>query len=809
MLNNRAAHKILKATFLGAKTLALCANPLFHLRFSKESYLNSNSRPYGWWRLFPKLHYCIFNAGNKVAVPLKGRIRKAKPKDGRRTVLFVSHELTRTGAPILLLNLMDAFSKKYNIALVSMEGGELMEKFAELASWIEVPGEMCGNKKEFMKRRIRKIAASRDVKFAIVNTIECADALIPLRKNGIPSIHLIHEFTMGRTNIWGLRLSALYANVSVFSACLVRENAVAKVPHIENPKTHVLPQGIFNPSRETISSKGHPREGNSKVPLLKQPGEILVMGAGTVDYRKGVDLFLDCAKKTIARMPRGKIRFAWVGGSFRKDIKPYVLFLRDQLEKYGLGDSFLEVDAVSNFKDACAQADIFFLSSRLDPLPIVAQTALECGIPVLCFDKAAGTAEFLLRDRDAAFGVVPYLDTTAASDRIIELARDPGLREKLGEASRRVASTCFDGDSYVKKLEELAELAERELAVQSEDAVTITNSGLFNHPFASRKNGSGYIGIIPNYVCSWRRVGLGLRKPMPGFHPGIYREDAMPERGSEDPFAAYIRNGMPKGRWVQDVLSPSGEAPSLTGSVRGSVRSALHLHFYYTKSAESIMKRVARSVHRPDLLISVPSSDAAKEIESILKAHGEWNHLIKVVPNRGRDVAPFLTGFSQELKSYEIVGHVHAKETVYHSDREEIERWNTFLLENMIGGRHPMIDFVISSFLRDKKLGLLFPDDPQVINWTDNRHYAEELALRMGFSKPLPENINFPVGTMFWARTEALAPLFNLGLDWNDYPQEPVPADGSMLHAIERLIPLVAEKSGYGTAVTHIPGIYR
>lgn len=780
------------------------ANPLFHLRFSKESYLNSNSRPYGWWRLFPKLHYCIFNAGKRVAVPLKGKIKTAKPKDGRKTVLFVSHELTRTGAPILLLNLMDAFSKKYNIALISQEGGELMEEFAELASWIEVPGEMCSNRKEFMKRRIVKIAASLDVRFAIVNTIESAEALMPLRKAGIPAIHLIHEFTMGRTNKWGLKLSALYANASVFSSNLVRENAIAKVPHIENPKTHVIPQGIFNPSRETRSAMGDAGNGNSKSTLQKRPGEILVMGAGTVDYRKGVDLFLDCAKKTIGRIPGEKIRFAWVGGGFRKDIKPYVLFLRDQLEKYGLGSSFQEVDEVPNFKETCRQADIFFLSSRLDPLPIVAQTALECGIPVLCFEKAAGTAEFLQGDADAAFGVVPYLDTTAASDRIVELTRDSDLRKKLGEASRRVALTCFDGNSYVRKLEELAELGERELGVQTEDSVTITNSGLFNKQFASRKVGPGYIGLIPNYLCSWRRGGLGLRKPMPGFHPGIYREDAMLGQGSGDPFADFIRKGMPKGRWTQEVLSPSRDVPSITGSVR----SALHLHFYYTKSAESIIRRASLSVHRPDLLISVPSSAAAKEVEAILKVQGGWNHLIKVVPNRGRDVAPFLSGFSQELKSYEIIGHVHAKETVHHSDRGEIERWNNFLLENVLGGRYPMIDFVVSCLQKNKKLGLVYPDDPHVINWTENKSFATDLANRMGVGA-LPENINFPVGTMFWARTEALAPLFNLGLDWDDYPQEPVPVDGSMLHAIERLIPLVAEKSGYRTAVTHIPGIFR
>ena len=44
------------------------------------------------------------------------------------------------------------------------------------------------------------------------------------------------------------------------------------------------------------------------------------------------------------------------------------------------------------------------------------------------------------------------------------------------------------------------------------------------------------------------------------------------------------------------------------------------------------------------------------------------------------------------------------------------------------------------------------------------------------FPDPPP---SFPVNRMFWARPAALAPLFDLGLDWSDYPAEPLPYDGS------------------------------
>jgi lipopolysaccharide biosynthesis protein len=49
--------------------------------------------------------------------------------------------------------------------------------------------------------------------------------------------------------------------------------------------------------------------------------------------------------------------------------------------------------------------------------------------------------------------------------------------------------------------------------------------------------------------------------------------------------------------------------------------------------------------------------------------------------------------------------------------------------------------------------------------------------------------------------------LFGLNLGWDDYPEEPVPIDGTILHALERLLPFVANHAGYQYATTYIPGM--
>ena len=57
---------------------------------------------------------------------------------------------------------------------------------------------------------------------------------------------------------------------------------------------------------------------------------------------------------------------------------------------------------------------------------------------------------------------------------------------------------------------------------------------------------------------------------------------------------------------------------------------------------------------------------------------------------------------------------------------------------------------------------------------------------------------------MFWARPAVLKPMIDLGLTWDDYPPEPLPIDGTMLHTLERLLPFCAVHTGYDYATTYV-----
>ena len=105
-------------------------------------------------------------------------------------------------------------------------------------------------------------------------------------------------------------------------------------------------------------------------------------------------------------------------------------------------------------------------------------------------------------------------------------------------------------------------------------------------------------------------------------------------------------------------------------------------------------------------------------------------------------------------------------------------------------------------------IGIVFPDDPHVIAWTKNRRIAEDLAARMQLGT-LPAEFNFPVGSMFWMRSSVLMKFVELDLAWRDYASEPLPIDGTIVHAIEPLFGVAPAVLGLNCAVTNVRGLTR
>jgi len=780
--------------------------------FDEDFYLKLYPEVRDYFGGTPYDHYLAFGKsegrlGSLTSLRQRGDFSRLDPQ--RDTVLVVSHEASATGAPVLSLNLIYELKKNYNVVSLVLAGGSIVADF-DLAADIGI-GPLDGREELVLEFQVGGLLAGGKFKFAIVNSAASRIILRELARYFIPSVVLIHEFAASLRPRTAMQDTIFWASEALFSAEIVRDNATAYFPELSARLPNVIPQGKCTHFPKSIQNGSREFEAGL-IDLTFRPAgwsndALVVLGIGSIQFRKGVDLFLACATRVSQDV---HCRFVWIGVGHDLDIEnSYSTFLEDQVKRAGLSDCFAFMNETSSIDLAYEKADVLLLTSRLDPLPNVGIDAMSQGLPFACFDKTTGFAELLRRNGLEKECVAPYLDVEGLASRTIEFLRKPDIRQSVGGRLRAIAEKTFGMSDYVTRLEVTAlKWVDRSVQERADFTTVMANSlldpGYLMGPFVKHIERSE---AIRAFVRSWAS-GFSLRKPYPGFHPGIYLEQRGTGNLGPNPLAHYMRSGSPTGPWSYEVIRPSTD--NKQGLNLSGISAALHLHVFYPDLAPTILQRLNANRVRPDLFISVPSESIRKEIECIASSYDGRAIEIQVVPNRGRDIGPLLTVFGKRLTSqYEFVGHLHTKKTTHFVDNAIGEVWFSFLVENLIGGQHFMADTILERMTADTSIGLVFPDDPNAIGWSANREYALTLATRMGLRKPLEMNFNFPVGTMFWARSAVLAPLLALNLDWEDYPQEPLPSDGSILHAIERLIPFVAESAGFRSVTTHVPGVVR
>jgi glycosyltransferase involved in cell wall biosynthesis len=733
----------------------------------------------------------------------------------KQDILIVSHEASRTGAPILALNLAQRLSARYNITSLCLRGGEILDDFNACSEKVFNANLRSMNSKSY-SRLIRRVCAKRSYAFAVVNSISSHAVLNVLTEQGVPSVLLLHEFASYTQKKTAFAEAARWASETVFSARLVLDNAVDITAMDITPRLHILPQGKCHvPVDATRAASGN-SERNRLRNALRPAGEcddsFVVLGAGTVEIRKGVDLFLETATRVL-RAPGGeKVRFAWIGDGYapERDLA-YSAYLRDQLRRAAIEDRVTLLPPTSEIEFAYELSNLLLLPSRLDPLPNVAIDAMFRGLPVLCFDKASGIADLLRQAGLESACIAEYIDTSMLAEKVLRLANSSEFYDEISRKTRDFATNTFDFDRYVQRIEALGQNAKARASNADTDIADIVASGCFRPDFfdANAARTSAMAKDVRDYMdrLSWV---FGARKPEPGFSPFAYAEcEKSGYEGTHEAYGDFLRKGRPAGPWLLPVLEGGVEETEAVPAV--TLKTALHVHAYFSDQLQEILVRLKRNRTQPDLFFSVRSQSAADRVREVFTGYKGRVAMVREVPNAGRDIGPLLTEFGRTLvESYDVVGHIHVKKSGHVDDRSFVEAWSHFLFENLLGGSDGgrMMDLALHRMQTHEKIGLIYPDDPNLIGWTRNMRVAEGVAQRMGHSS-LPRAINFPIGTMFWMRAAALKPFIDLGLDWSDYPSEPLPEDGTILHALERLFGVVPVLDGWESVVSNIRGVTR
>lgn len=379
------------------------------------------------------------------------------------SILFISHDAWRTGAPIVLLHFLRWLKSNTSMpfSILLREGvGELRPQFEQLApvfAWNELPVRepeasataRAGFFSRFGGRGGRGQAPAhptsrerfaeylRDARVGLIysNTITNGEVLEALAGSGCPVVTHVHElgfWIAHRMDPVNVEQNRRHTSRFIAVSQAVRDNLVNHVG--------IAPERV-DVVHEFIQVESAPPAGSTRAlrARLGIPDDAFVVGgAGTTDWRKAPDLFVQLAAAVRRRRPDETVHFVWVGGEHQG---PMFEALWHDAVRADVADRLLFVGAQPHPLDYFAIFDAFAMVSREDPFPLVALEAASLGKPVITFDRSGGTREFVQSDAGI---VVPYLDIDAMATAVHRLRDDPDLRLQLAACAAEKVRHSYD-----------------------------------------------------------------------------------------------------------------------------------------------------------------------------------------------------------------------------------------------------------------------------------------------------------------------------------------------------------------------------
>lgn len=228
------------------------------------------------------------------------------------------------------------------------------------------------------------------------------------------------------------------------------------------------------------------------------------------------------------------------------------------------------------------------------------------------------------------------------------------------------------------------------------------------------------------------------------------------------------------------------------------------IHVYYIDLFEEICSYLENIPFRYSAFISISNSNDKKLIIKNLRKLKLLDFAeVKVVKNVGRDIAPLLVDFAHQIRHFDYICHIHTKKSISYGT-EQIA-WRQHLYKMLLGSNE-RVRAIISLFEANEYVGIIYPKPYEYFpywayTWLSNKNIASPILKKLGIHFDPDEYIDYPAGSMFWAKRAALKPLLDLNLKHEDFPEELGQTDGTIHHTIERCFVLVAQKEQLNFAI--------
>lgn len=374
-------------------------------------------------------------------------------------IVALLHQLSLTGAPRLTVDTLAAINTEASVRIVSWDGGPLSDAVSRLGPTVvlrrdrlarflprglatdHVVEALAGGSARI--RALEQAAMLRNWKpeLVYVSSVSALPLVRMLRLAGAPVVLHVHE--LGSALAWfertnpGLIVSVPDRYVAVSNA--VAHDLVYRVGVPSGAVTVVSPY-VLPPIPDAPPVSGD----IDRTPLI-------VGGAGTPSWTKGIDLWLLAARAAVDQLGADRLRFVWVG--YRDDQEG--LRFRTMISKLGLEGVVELVPETGRPYDHFARFDIFAMASWEESASLVVLEAMAMGVPVICFGPTGGPAE----EVGEAGIVLPEISPREMASAIVALAQSPQKRREMGDACAERVRQKFSRTASVAALVEVFEAA--------------------------------------------------------------------------------------------------------------------------------------------------------------------------------------------------------------------------------------------------------------------------------------------------------------------------------------------------------------
>lgn len=355
-------------------------------------------------------------------------------------VLFITHEASRSGAPIALLQELRRLRTHYqdiDFELLALRGGELMSSFLELClvhkGWFEI-----SNKYRLLNKVLKKIVSKPylfyfkkgDFDCIYANTVASLKAANALKRQlDVPLLAHIHESEclMHALNVSSddmlhvdsyITVSELAAN-NLFNNYGIQRHCIK----IQFPISALIENYLTAPPHPHYLSF---HDGSFIIGLFCNGG-----------WYKSTELIPIIIKSFVDRYPEAICKYVIIG-----NIKGEVLYrLKYDLRKLHLLQKIIFIGEVEDPMNYYYSFDVLLLASREESFSLAAQEAAFMGKPIIAFENSSGAAEWI---KDEAGILVPYLDFGRMADAIYKFYIDREACMLKGTNARKIFFEMYD-----------------------------------------------------------------------------------------------------------------------------------------------------------------------------------------------------------------------------------------------------------------------------------------------------------------------------------------------------------------------------